>query len=157
MHCWKPKWNACPLCGIFSSHPVDSGLFLHPWEAILSGMWKNSEIRRSIDVSFNSGKAVFNCSGLYTLGSNVYPTGCITPWEKPIPLHCFKTCSETHVDSNNEIKSCHTFQRGKTSAQLALGISGLKSFGGVILPTKPLSTLFLNSPLSSETFKQELC
>lgn len=157
MHCWKPGWNACPFCGIFSSHPMDSGLFLHPWEPLLSGMWKNSENRRSRDLSLSSGKAVFNCIRLYAVGRNVHSAGYVSLWEipKPIPLHCFKTHTEAHEDSSNEFRP-HVL-KGENFCTACFRYKWSEIIWKVILPTKPLSALFLNSPLSSETFKQELC
>lgn len=157
MHCWKPGWNACPVCGIFSSHPMDSGLFLHPWEPLLSGMWKNRENRRIRGLSFSSGKAVFNYIRLYAMGRNVHSAVYVSPWEipKPIPLHCFKTHTEAHVDSSNEVRP-HVL-KGENFCTVCFRYKWSQITWRVILPTKPLSTLSLNSPLSSETFKQELC
>ena len=93
-------------------------------------------------------------------------SGCM-PWgETSTPLatlvseryrspFCFKTHTEAHEDSSNEVRP-HVL-KGENFCTACFRYKWSEIIWKVILPTKPLSALFLNSPLSSETFKQELC
>lgn len=138
MHCWKPEGNACSSCGIFSPPPKDSGLILHPWEAVISYIWKISKTRR---LSFNSGKAVVNCIGLYTTGRTKRKScaGFRIPREMLIPHHCLKTHSETHLGFNSEVTP--GILNGENVCIPYIWYKGSQIILGVILPLKPFATL----------------